>query len=201
MKKFLKSCKKLLRLICWILIGVLALVIILTSVAKIFGKTPSFFGYSIYRVSSGSMAPELMVGDVLLAKAVEDPAALRVGDVVTYRGSGALSHKLIMHKIVVAPYLENGQLMLQTKGVANAAADSPISAESVVSVVVGKIEFISALYRFFFSPWGLLTIIGLFLLIFIDEVIRLVYIAMGHDGGKPESIEEIIARVKAEEEN
>lgn len=200
MNKFLKKCKKLFDVICWILIGVLVLTVVLFSTAKIFGKTPSFFGYSIYRVSSPSMEPELMVGDVILAKVVDDPSTLKVGDIVTYRGSGELSDMLITHKIIVAPHLEDGVLMLQTKGVANDTADSPISAESVVSIAIEKIGFISAFYNYFFSPWGLLTVIGLFVLIFIDEIVRLVYTLSGHSVGKQKSIDEIIEGVKASEQ-
>ena len=72
--------------------------------SKVNGKTPSLFGYSVLRVSTGSMQPELMIGDVILGKSVDNPTALKVGDIITYRGSGQTEGLLVTHKVVVAPY-------------------------------------------------------------------------------------------------
>lgn len=199
MSKALKIAKRVFDVFFWIIIAVLVLTVILSVAAKIKGESVTFFGYSVYRVSSASMEPELMVGDVLLAKAVDDPSELKVGDIVTYNGSGSLSGKLITHEIIVAPHFEDGVLMLQTKGVANTAADAPISADRVVSVVMKKIEFLNPFYNFFFSRWGLLTIIALIILVFIDEFIMLAKAVTGHmENNEPKDINEIIGRMKAQ---
>lgn len=92
--------------------------------SKVNGKTPSLFGYSVLRVSTGSMQPELMIGDVILGKSVDNPTALKVGDIITYRGSGQTEGLLVTHKVVVAPYkTADGTYKLQTKGIANDAPD------------------------------------------------------------------------------
>ena len=201
MKLKLKKVFRILRtVLCWLCIALLLIVVISLVTAKIQGSYPSVFGYSIYRVSSGSMSPELEVGDVILGKSVSDPMDIKVGDIVTYKGSGELSGMLITHKVIVAPEEVDGVLTLQTKGIANEIPDSPISAERVVSVVVCEVEFLAAFYNFFFSPWGLLTVIALIILVFIDEVIAIIRNLTGNDlKTEKKDINEIIGRIKSEE--
>lgn len=199
MKNTIKVIKKIFDVLSLVIIAVLVVSVVISFVAKINGTTPSVFGYSVYRVSSGSMEPELAIGDVILGKSVDDPKNIKVGDVVTYKGSGELSGMLITHKVIVAPYEENGEIMLQTKGVANEVPDSPIGADRVVSVVVTKIEFLDKFYNFFFSPWGLLTIIALIIIVFIDELIVLLKTITGNDKKpKSQSIDDIIGKIQAE---
>lgn len=112
------------------------------------------------RVSTGSMQPELMIGDVILGKCVDNPTALKVGDIITYRGSGQTEGLLVTHKVVVAPYkTADGTYKLQTKGIANDAPDPEISTEDVLYIMVCKLGFIDTLYNLFFSPWGLLILL------------------------------------------
>lgn len=199
MRKALKIGKKIFDILSWILIAVLVLTVIFTVVSRINNSTPSLFGYSIYRVSSGSMSPELEVGDVILGKAVDNPMDIKVGDIVTYEGRGELSGMLITHKVIVAPHEEEGVIKLQTKGVANEIPDSPINVDRVVSVVINKVEFLTAFYDYFFSPWGLLTAIALIILVFIDELIIMVKTITGFDKTqKHKSIDEIIDRMQNE---
>lgn len=201
MKKIFKIGKKVLDVLCWVIIAVLAITVLISVISRISGTNPSVFGYSVYRVSSGSMSPELEVGDVILGKAPEDPFDIQVGDVVTYKGSGELQGMLITHKVIVAPEETNGEIMLQTQGVANDIPDAPINAQSVVSVVVCKVGFLEAFYNFFFSPWGLLTIIALIILVFIDEVIAIIKTISGNNPkAEKKDINDIIGRIKSEEE-
>lgn len=200
MKAILKKTFRIIRSVfCWVCITLLVVAIVTVVLAKINGTNPSILGYSIYRVSSGSMSPELEVGDVILGKAVDDPMNIKVGDVVTYEGRGELSGMLITHKVIVAPYEEEGVLKLQTQGVANEIPDNPINVDRVVSVFVTKVGFLSVFYDYFFSPWGLLTVIALIILVFIDELIVMVKTIAGYDNKKkPQSIDEIIGRIQNE---
>ncbi len=199
MKKALKIGKSILDVLCWVLIAVLAISIVSSFVARLKGTNPTFFGYSVFRVASGSMEPELKVGDVILSKTVSDPMDIQVGDVVTYKGSGMMTGSLITHEVIVAPTHEDGRLMLQTKGIANDIPDEPIEADRVVSVMICKLTFLNAFYSFFFSSGGLLTIIALVLFIFIDELIVFVKTAMGHKSPKEsKNIDDIIGRLQTE---
>lgn len=199
MKKAVKIAKTIFDILCWILIIVLVLSVITSVISKFNGATPSFFGYSILRVSSGSMEPELEVGDVIISKSFDDPMNIKVGDIVTYKGSGELSGMLITHEVIVAPENIDGEVMLQTKGTANDVPDAPINADRVVSVYICEVEFLRVFFNYFFSPWGLLTIIALIVLIFIDEVIALIKNLTGNTSKpKAKNIDEIIGRIQKE---
>lgn len=122
--KLRKTLRIIKNIICWGVLAILVLTVIVFMGSKVNGKTPSLFGYSVLRVSTGSMQPELMIGDVILGKSVDDPTALKVGDIITYRGSGQTEGLLVTHKVVVAPYkTADGTYKLQTKGIANDAPD------------------------------------------------------------------------------
>jgi signal peptidase len=200
--------KKVLRIInfcknifCWFMIILLALMVVFFLTSRVKGDTPTLFGYSVYRVSSGSMEPELMTGDVILDKVVDDASSLQVGDVITFDGTGKLDGLIVTHKVVVAPYTdENGELMLQTQGVANEVADEPISGDTVRAIMVCKIPYIDAIYNIFLSAWGLLIFILLLILIFIDEIINIVKILTGNDTSAEdtEDINTIIERLQKE---
>lgn len=199
MKKVFGILKKIADIICWIVLGALVAVVVVAFVFHMKDDIPNLFGYSICRVSSPSMEPELMVGDVILGKEVDDASEIEVGDVITFRGSGEYAGMFITHKVIVAPEMQDGRLMLQTQGVANDIPDAPIDAESVKSLVICKIPVMRAFYNYFFSPWGLITIIGLIIIAFIDELILLVKTLVGVDKKVRETdINEIIGKIKAE---
>lgn len=195
-----KTLKTVKNILCWLLIAVLVFMMIIFFVSRINGETPEIFGYSIFRVSSGSMEPELSVGDVILDKAVDNPEDLKVGDIITFRGSGATEGKIITHKIIVAPKYENGRLMLQTKGTANDIPDEPMSADRIKGIMLCKLSFLNVVYEVFLSPWGLLILIALVALVFFDEIIVIVRILTGNDKSvkEAESINDIIDRIQEE---
>lgn len=170
MKKKRSVLKKISNVILVIVIFILAAVIALTVFTRITGNTPTLFGYSILRVSTGSMEPELHVGDVILTKEVDDVNSLAVGDVITYKGTiGEYANMLITHQIVKAPYVENGNTYVVTKGIANEIEDSPVPVDKITGKLVCKIPFLDMIYSFFLTPWGLLTAILLILLAFAGE--------------------------------
>ena len=173
---------------------------VVTMVARINGKTPSFFGYSVFRVSSGSMSPAYEIGDVIIVKEV-DPMTLNVGDVCTYNGtSGEFAGKIVTHRVIKAPFDENGAYYIQTKGDANVIEDPKISVNDVLGKVETKIGFLRVLYNFFITPWGLIAVILLIIAAFFNEIVNFVkaVIGIGYKEEKVESVEDIIARYQAE---
>lgn len=170
MKKKKSLLRRVSNVILAIVVFILAAVIALTVFCRITGNTPTLFGYSILRVSTGSMEPELMVGDVILTKEVDDVNSLQVGDVITYKGTiGEYADMLITHQIVKAPYDENGTTYVVTKGIANDIEDQPVPVDRIISKLVCKIPFLDALYGFFLTPWGLLSAVALIILAFAGE--------------------------------
>lgn len=176
--------------------------VIITLTARINGSTPSVFGYSVYRVSSGSMEPYLEVGDIILTQEC-DPMELKQGDIVTYDGkSGQFAGKRVTHRVDKAPYLneDDGKYYLITKGDNNPVEDTPITTSQVKSVFVTKIEFLKGIYNFFITPWGLLVLIALIIIAFFNEIVAFAKALMGHsDQEEHEDIQDIIERIQRED--
>lgn len=186
-------------IICWILILILAITMVIFLTTRIQGNTPTVFGYTIFRITTGSMEPELMTGDVILDKVVDDETEIAVGDVITFEGGSQFDGKLVTHKVIKAPYTdENGNTMLQTHGIANELDDTPISIDQVRAKMICKIPYIDTLYNLFLSPCGLLIMILLIILVFIDEIINIVKILSGRNETRLEDIGEIIDRIQSE---
>lgn len=183
------------------LIIVLAVaVVVVTMIARFRGEAPSMFGFSVFRVSSGSMKPDYQVGDVVIVKAC-DASELKVGDVVTYNGKeGEFAGKIVTHRVVKAQYEENGELYINTKGDANPLEDPRISASQVIGKVEGKVGILRVLYNFFVTPLGLLCLIALIIAAFFNEIIIFVkaVLGIGYKEEKQESVEDIIERYQKE---
>lgn len=189
-------------IICWALIVVLAFCFITFLLARINGKTPTVFGYSIQRVTSGSMEPELHVQDVILSKNVSDKDDLKVGDIITFQGGSRFENNRVTHRIIVEPFKDDeGDWVVVTMGDANEIDDGPIKLKDIESKMVCKLDVLRWLYSFFFSPWGLIVFILLMILIFFDEVMNIIRIVTGkyEDEEDPESIGEIIKRIQRED--
>lgn len=186
-------------IICWILIAVLAVTLIVFLTTRIQGNTPTVFGYTFFRITSGSMEPELMIGDVILDKVIEDETEISVGDVITFEGGSQFDGKLVTHKVIKAPYTDsNGNLMLQTHGIANEIDDTPINFSQVRAKMVCKIPYIDTLYNLFLTPSGLIILVLLILLVFFDEIVNIIKVLNGKDDTRIQDINEIIDRIQSE---
>lgn len=184
-------------------IALLTIMISVTMIARITGGTPSVFGYSLFRVSSGSMEPELSVGDVVLVRDW-DPLALYTGDVITYKGDqGEFKDKMITHRIVTPPYRDGDRYYIVTRGDANSGDDPPIDTAQVVGKFVCKVTVMKALYDWFITPWGLLSIIVLIILAFFNEIVVFVRSLLGFydNEDKQTSVEDIIEKYQKQNQS
>lgn len=83
---------------------------------------PTLLGYGRYVLVSGSMTGTYDTGSVVYTKDVPT-AQLRVGEVITYAPpAGSSPMKLVTHRIVERK-IQDGRLVLRTKGDANATVD------------------------------------------------------------------------------
>ncbi|HEV7685271.1 MAG TPA: signal peptidase I, partial [Acidimicrobiia bacterium] len=97
-----------------ILLAVAAAVLLTVGVGPLTGA------YRMATVLSGSMGPGMPVGSVAVLVPI-DPAAVHVGDVITYQAPTP-EHQVVTHRVV--EITEPGpQPVLRTKGDANAAPD------------------------------------------------------------------------------
>ena len=183
--------------IAWFFVVIIAIAMVIFVITRINGNTPSVFGYTIFRVSSGSMEPELMIGDIIIDESVDSPDEISVGDNISFDGKGDLSGKIITHKVIVAPHEdERGKIVLQTKGVANPIPDDPIEFSDIRGKQLYKVPYVDKIYNFFLSQYGLIVFLLLIILIFLDEIVNLIRIIIHRNDV---DIDEIIRKIKEEE--
>ncbi len=202
-KDRLKPLRIIKNIVLGVLIAFLTAVLIMSVVSRASDKTPSLFGYSLFRVSSGSMSPELEVGDVILVKSC-DGSDVKNGEIVTYLAtSGEMSGRMITHRVIKEPYLNGDEYYIVTKGDANESSDDPVKTSQIEGRFLYKIGILKYLFDFFVTPWGLLAIIVLILLAFSNEIVVFVksLFGIGYDTDDKERVEEIIERYQRENQN
>lgn len=83
----------------------------------------SIGGFSLFRVVTGSMEPEIPVGSLLIAKKAEI-TDIEVGDIVVFKSrESRMLGMVITHRVVATHVGTDGGVLLETKGDANQYAD------------------------------------------------------------------------------
>lgn len=170
-----------------ILVVVLFITLIVTLVSRISGKTPEMFGISLLRISSNSMEPELMVGDIILIKDA-DIMQIKEGDIISYRGEkGSYAGKVITHKVIDEPRFSeaDGVYYLTTAGIREGAhADPEIEQTQVLGKLVCVVPLLGWLYNFFTTWYGFLIFVLIVLFSFSSEIINIIKILKYQDYGE-----------------
>jgi len=151
--------KSLINCVKYIPLGFLALLILINlslgvNKAITHDPIPKVFGFSPLIVMSGSMAPAIYTGDVVV---IREQAAdsYKVGDVVTYLvKTTAYTHRIISE--------ENGVFTL--KGDNNNTADDTVTADRFEGKMIFRIPKIGVAIVFFKKPAGM-AVLGLLLLL------------------------------------
>lgn len=167
--------RKIINIISTVLLIVLVLIVVMVFITRINGKTPSFFGYTVFRVQTDSMEPTLMVGDVILDKKV-DAEDIQKDDIITYDCvEGTLAGQTITHRVINDPEVRDGEYFYTTMGDKKGAlADPIVNYSQVKGKYMKKLPALGKLYTFFLSPGGLITFIGIIIALFGYEMISLV---------------------------
>lgn len=167
--------RKVINILSTILLIFLILLVIFLFIMRITGNSPSIFGYHVFRVSSGSMEPVLLKGDVILVKTVRADE-IDKNDIITYKSrEGQMEGEMITHRVVTEPKVVDGTYYFQTQGDAEGASLDPIvSFEQVQGKYVRKVPLIDKLYSFFLTPYGLITFVFIIILLFGYEMISLI---------------------------
>jgi signal peptidase len=120
-------------LLSWTGIALVGLIIVWGS-SGLLGVKPTI-------IESGSMQPNLNVGDVTIIVPLA-PDTIRIGDIIQYH----TSETVIVHR-VIAKDMQNGQLLFTTKGDANNAPDAePVNEHQVMGkavLTIPKIGWVS----------------------------------------------------------
>lgn len=132
---------------------VLSVILSLALYFAITNKEPNinFLGMRALIISSGSMEPELMIGDVIIIKQDDD---YNVGDIITFNDNNSL----VTHRIVK----KDGSQFV-TKGDNNNTQDREIVNYTDIQ---GKVILNSKILKFIYAHW-LVTILAVILLFFI----------------------------------
>lgn len=166
--------RKIFNIITTVVLIVLIVFVIFLFIVRMNGNTPSLFGYSVFRVQTGSMVPTLNVDDVILVKSCE-PEDIHRGDIITYQvTSGHMAGATITHRVYQEPEERDGVYYFVTKGDANNTPDEEISFDVVQGKYVKTLYLIDKLYSFFLSPAGLIVFIGVIVVLFGYEMISLI---------------------------
>jgi len=154
---------KVLNLIYYVLLAFVVIVAILL----IFSAFPIAGNYKIFVVQSGSMAPAIKMGSLVIVKPAND---YKIGDVITFgpysKTKAPTTHRIYDIKVV------NGQPVYITKGDANNAPDTrEITKRDVVGKVLFSIPYLGYAVAFAKKPIGFaLIIIVPAAVIIIDEI-------------------------------
>ena len=122
-------------------------------------KTPSFFGIKTYTIVSGSMEPDIHVGDIVITKDA-DKDELHEGNIISFRQG----QTVITHRIIKVTETEGGQIYT-TKGDYNNVEDkTEINLEMIEGKVVGRIPFLGKISKML---QGKIAIIVILLMVYI----------------------------------
>lgn len=119
--------------IALILVSVFVLLSVVLTPA---GQVPRVFGFSVFRVLTGSMEPEIPEGSLLLVREA-DTDTIQVGDVISFFSPDPTLEGAVNTHRVVDIQTENGGKVFYTKGDANVLEDTyPVRADRVVGKVI-----------------------------------------------------------------
>ncbi len=157
-KKALKTVKKIASVFSSVLLVCVVVILCAVLVMRFTGNKNGIFGIHINVIATGSMEPQLKVGDIIISKSYSDQK-LEVGDVVSFVSkSGEVAGQLITHQII---NIENGTdgLTVTTKGTASQLADDPIKDSEIVSVMLYNSKLIGFIYGVVTHPIGFVAVV------------------------------------------
>ena len=150
--KVKKVCSVLFSVLTFTLFALCLLLLIFAVTMRAKGNKNAtwLFGYGMFQIVSGSMEPEISVGDVVIGKKT-DFADLQAGDTIVFSMDG----KLVTHRIVSV----NTDGTVTTKGLANNMPDKPISENDYVARMQFVVPKLGRVLDFIRSAYGFLLLI------------------------------------------
>lgn len=182
---------------------ILASVFVLLSVVLTpAGQVPRVLGYSVFRVMTGSMEPEIPEGSLLLVKKTP-PEDIVPGDVISFFSPDpALEGAVNTHRVVRVEK-QDSDIRFITKGDANVIEDTyPPSGELLVGRVVFQSYTLGRLVSLLSNPLVFGTIILLpLLIILLMNLYRAVRLAVDiAKKEEEEAVRQALEAVKAKKE-
>lgn len=108
------------------------------------------FGYTAFKVVSGSMSDTINIGDIVVVKIKKNSDKFQINDIVCFKQDDYI----ITHRIIS---IEGNKIL--TKGDANNAEDKTISEEQIIGKVTKVITNLNIWKKVFASPGVFISII------------------------------------------
>ncbi len=157
--------KSILKKVISIIEYIIIFIVILANAIMIFksvrnpNKTPSLFGKKAFVIVSGSMIPEIHIGDIVITN---DRNYANIGDIIAFRKDTTV----IVHRIVKEMNIDS-EIMYQTKGDNNNVEDLDlVRRDTIEGVCIGKIPYIGSLLMWLYNNLAI-VIVALILIIII----------------------------------
>ena len=150
----------------WSVVSTVLVVLVVLSAVFLMGSR--LLGYRVYTVISGSMEPELGVGDLVYVKPV-DPSEVQIGDDISF----VLNEDLVVatHRVI---RIDEQKQHFYTKGIANELEDTdPVHFNNLIGVVKFSIPLLGYVSDFIQHPPGMYITIAagavLIILVFLPD--------------------------------
>lgn len=158
--KKIKKFKKVKNIIEYIIIALIIVIngILIVKSINNPNKTPDIFGKKAFVIISGSMIPEIQIGDIVIINNTND---VKANDVIAFRRDSTV----IVHRIVKEMEV-NGRIMYQTKGDNNNIPDTElVDISDIEGVYVRKVPYIGKILMFIYNNLSIFVIIIVVILI------------------------------------
>lgn len=138
-----------------IVINALTIFVFLCIVILLYGKVemlfsdrtyPNYLGYTLFKVTTGSMGEVVEIDDIILVKITKD---VKEQDIITYKENNSF----VTHRVIKV-----NKTFLTTKGDSNNTEDKPILKDAVVGKVVKVFPELGVWQRVFSTPKILVSI-------------------------------------------
>lgn len=166
-KKKIENRKKITSIILKVLIFVIIIYnfgVIATSIIKP-NKTPSFLGIKTFVILSGSMEPNLKIGDIAIVEECKQED-LKVDDIISFREGQVI----VTHRIIEIRNTDT-EVKYITKGDNNNTEDTnPVVFENIEGVYKTRIKYVGNLILFLKNKIAIIVIILICFVIYNQDV-------------------------------
>ena len=145
-------------------------------------RVPTFFGYSFSIVITGSMEPDIKVGEFLIVKETPLEEIGEGNDILFTAKSGTIAGERVVHRVIEVGTDADG-LYFRTKGTNNAVADTEVvRADNFIGKAVAHSAFLGAVVSFFSNTYTIVAVMMLLSAPFIvKQIVKIIKLAKSGD--------------------
>lgn len=166
-RKKVERSKRFIRCIIYLILVPIIIynILLIIKSANNSNETPSVIGIKTFVIISGSMEPELQIGDIVLIKKCEE-TELQIGDIISFRsGESVITHRI--NNIID----NNGKIQYETKGDNNNISDrNYIKYEDIEGKLISKIPLLGKITLLLKNKMIIILTLLFFYIIYIHNI-------------------------------